>query len=78
MRKYYTMREVGELFCVSRATIYRWMEAGEFPLPVRPFPRGGAARNNSRLKFLVDEVDAHARALETARKPSSESRLSLS
>lgn len=45
-----TIREVVARTAVSRATVYRLIESGDFPKPVKVSPK--------RVVWLVSEVDA--------------------
>lgn len=92
MKLYYLMRELEEMFNVSRTTIWRWIRNRGFPPPERfgemvPVARydrkHGTGRKlstkagNCQLYFPVEEVHAWDAARKQARHPSKEGNLKL-
>ena len=53
-----TMKEVCYLIGVARATLYRWMEDGRFPLPLRP-----SKRPRGRILWREQDITDWMRAL---------------
>jgi len=79
MKRYYSMREVCEMFNVTRTSIKRWEEECGFPLRVTLGPvhsskdkLGRKKRSNCRIGFPVEEVDAYDKERKDARAPSKE------
>jgi predicted DNA-binding transcriptional regulator AlpA len=89
MKLYFTMREVCQMFNVSRPTIGRWEDPKSddycgFPQRVHLGPvhtssnkLGGKKRSNCRIGFPVDEVDAWDAARKAARTAPSKEGLRL-
>ena len=90
MKRYYSMREVCEMFGVTRTTIGRWEDPEDpdfcgFPPRVYLGPvhtsknsRGQTKKSNCRIGYPVDEVDAWDQQRKDARHvPSKEGPLKL-
>ena len=52
---YFTDKELADRYKVSRATIWRWLEAGKLPSPVK-FPSGATRWKFSTLEIFEKEL----------------------
>ncbi len=52
MEKFYSTREVLEMFKISRSTLIRWLAAGQFPPPRKIYSQSG----NRWTKTEIDRV----------------------
>ena len=54
MEKFYSTKEVCEMFKISRSTLIRWLEAGQFPPPRKIYSHSG----NRWTQTEIDNVFA--------------------
>ncbi len=56
VKKYLTVREVGERYGIHKATVWRWAAEGKLPRPVRISP--------TAARFVLAELEERDRKLE--------------